>query len=317
MITPTGLVLVTNEYNKERSPLEGKSTQLSFRNCLFDDIKYNLPLFETEDEILVLDNCTIANLSIAQYFRSLLCDSRYTEFSDHKCAYLMGCFGFSSCEIKDSCAQDSVEISPSGKLDTENDWLHESIPSVVQVDNYSNECGFAYQRNGNDINDGCYDSTLKLLRAQIKDFRESNFTLTKERYVICPNTHIEIGLMEKFESNYYYDLDSDEDFPLIIIAPNTLVECGFNGDVNNLCVLDGGTQQIYISLDYELSINKDEFIALAGPQIDPDMTQEEWEIFADAVSQLRLDNVTIRGVSTCLFGFNHAFYLLRSEQINL
>ena len=128
---------------------------------------------------------------------------------------------------------------------------------------------------------------------------------------------MEIGLMEKFESNYYYDLDSDEDFPLIIIAPNTLVECGFNGDVNNSCVLDGGTQQIYISLDYELSINKDEFIALAGPQIDPDMTQEEWEIFADAVSQLRLDNVTIRGVSTCLFGFNHAFYLLMSEQINL
>lgn len=317
MITPTGLVLVTNEYNKERSPLEGKSTQLSFRNCLFDDIRYNLPLFETEDEILVLDNCTIANLSIAQYSRSLLCDSRYTEFSDHKCAYLMGCFGFSYCEIKDSCAQDSVEISPSGKLDTENDWLHESISSVVQVDNYSNECGFAYKRNGNDINDGCYDSTLKLLRAQIKDFRESNLTSTKERYVICPNTHIEIGLMEKFESNSYYDLDSDEDFPLMIIAPNTLVECGFNGDVNNSCVLDGGTQQIYISLDYELSINKDEFIAFAGPQIDPDMTQEEWGIFADAVSQLRLDNVMIRGVSTCLFGFNHAFYLLMSEHINL
>jgi len=208
MIASTGLALVTTQWNEELTPLQSKRTQLSFRNCVFDNMDYNLPLFETEDEILLLDNCTIANMSITQNSRSWLCDRRYTEYGDHNCAYLIGSFGSSSCVIKDSCAQDSVEISPSEKRDAKHDWLYESIASIVQVDDYSNDCGFAYRMNGNDTNklnsngtdDGCYDSTLKLLRAQIHDFHDRNFTSTKERYVICPNTKITIGLLEKFEN---------------------------------------------------------------------------------------------------------------------
>ena len=81
---------------------------------------------------------------------------------------------------------------------------------------------------------------------------------------------------------------------------NNQFPAGFDGDVNNSCVLEGGTQQVYISLDYELSLNKDAFIRLAGPQINPDMSVNEWNTFAEAVSHLYLDNVTIRGVSRAL-----------------
>ena len=81
---------------------------------------------------------------------------------------------------------------------------------------------------------------------------------------------------------------------------NNQFPAGFDGDVNNSCVLEGGTQQVYISLDYELSLNKDSFTRLAGPQINPDMSVNKWNTFAEAVSHLHLDNVTIRGVSRAL-----------------
>jgi hypothetical protein len=51
---------------------------------------------------------------------------------------------------------------------------------------------------------------------------------------------------------------------------------------------------VYFSA-YEFSINKDYWYVVAGPMIDPSITIDEWEIFAQASSNLRLDNVTIRG----------------------
>ena len=160
----------------------------------------------------------------------------YTEYGDDNCAYLMACIGYSSCSIESSCSLENVKVSSSIMQGAGNGWLYESIAATVDVDSNSSECGFTYQtmkldhRNDtNSSNDsvlvendgGCYSSTLKLLRAQINDFlalppQPQPYPL--RRYVICPNTHIEIGLLEVFEDECYYDLDSNEDFPLIVIG---------------------------------------------------------------------------------------------------
>lgn len=154
----------------------------------------------------------------------------YTEYGDDNCAYLMACIGYSSCSIESSCSLENVKVSSSIMQGAGNGWLYESIAATVDVDSNSSECGFTYQtmklNSGNDpvfgeYDAGCYSSTLKLLRAQINDFlalppQPQSYPL--RRYVICPNTHIEIGLLEVFEDECYYDLDSNEDFPLIVIG---------------------------------------------------------------------------------------------------
>ena len=153
----------------------------------------------------------------------------YTEYGDDNCAYLMACIGYSYCSIESSCSLENVKVSSSIMQGADNGWLYESIAATVDVDSNSSECGFTYQTMKlNNSNDpvfgeyaGCYSSTLKLLRAQINDFlalppQPQSYPL--RRYVICPNTHIEIGLLEVFEDECYYDLDSNEDFPLIVIG---------------------------------------------------------------------------------------------------
>ena len=85
--------------------------------------------------------------------------------------------GVSSCYIEDSCIS---SFGVSG-----NNWLYESIPATVQVDDRSRECGFNGTKTTK-IGSGCFSSTLKLLREQIKDFCESNYTVTKDIYLLCP-----------------------------------------------------------------------------------------------------------------------------------
>jgi hypothetical protein len=183
-----------------------------------------------------------------------------------------------------------------------------------------------------------------LLREQIQDFDESNYTITKDIYLLCPGTKIELGggYQSTGNSNAFVDLGGKSDFPLWVFGPNTTISCGFHGSDDSIneydenpCILNGGTQQgerlilyrhcnmdvirsdflcipclrsfvinqrnipisvlVYFSAQYEFSINKAYWYEVAGPKIDPSMTTDEWEKFAQASSNLRLDNVTIRG----------------------
>jgi hypothetical protein len=137
-----GLALVTTQWQdifeqQEPEPLPKHSTKLTFRNCEFDTIEYNLPLLIVEDQILVVENCTFTNLYVTATPDNDSC-GQYTEWGSDNCAYVIGCMGISSCYIEDSCIS---SFGVSG-----NDLLYESIPATVHVDDRSRECGFTQRR---------------------------------------------------------------------------------------------------------------------------------------------------------------------------
>ena len=77
MIAPTGLAMVTStEWNTESDPLPPQSAKLSFHNCTFTDIEYNLPLLDNYNEKLVIKDCTFANVSVTPFTQPGSCDSR-------------------------------------------------------------------------------------------------------------------------------------------------------------------------------------------------------------------------------------------------
>jgi hypothetical protein len=244
-----GLALVTTQWQDileqqqpEPLPLPKHSTKLTFRNCEFDNIEYNLPLLIAEDQILVVENCTFTDLSVTPTPDTDSC-GQYTEWGSDKCGYGIGCTGVSSCYIQDSCMS-NFDVSG-------NDWVYESISATVQVDDRSRECGFNYT-NTTKIGSGCFSSTLRLLREQIKDFRESNYTVTKDLYLLCPGSKIELGggCQSTSYSNACVDLGGNSDFPLWVIGPNTTISCGFHDSDDSIneydedpCIINGGTQQ--------------------------------------------------------------------------
>ncbi|CAB9515794.1 expressed unknown protein [Seminavis robusta] len=76
---------------------------------------------------------------------------------------------------------------------------------------------------------------------------ELNFALVQnphqDLFVMCPNSHIRIGIMRIPSVNNTYINGQD---PLFIVRSNVEVRCGLDGSSSNNCTLDGGTSQLVI-----------------------------------------------------------------------
>jgi hypothetical protein len=88
----------------------------------------------------------------------------------------------------------------------------------------------------------CFISTKALIQAQVDDFVASNFTRTADRYIVCPGTKLKIGVLENPAKGNYSIVEGDN--PLMVVAPDTTVQCGIDGHRNNSCILDGGFVQV-------------------------------------------------------------------------
>ena len=68
MNAPTGIIEVTtvlqNELYGIADPLQNQSTQLTIRNSVFNDLTYNHPIILVQNQILIVDNCTVGDLSL-------------------------------------------------------------------------------------------------------------------------------------------------------------------------------------------------------------------------------------------------------------
>eukprot|EP00934_Nitzschia_sp_Nitz4_P009234 Nitzschia sp. Nitz4//scaffold190_size42200//19354//21069//NITZ4_007391-RA/size42200-processed-gene-0.61-mRNA-1//1//CDS//3329540141//9224//frame0 len=119
----------------------------------------------------------------------------------------------------------------------------------------------------------CYSSTLDLIVAQMQMFYQTN--TTEDVYIMCPNTWIEVGILESPALGEYEFIGGD--YPLWVIGPNTVLQCGLDGRVENNCVIDGGFLQVLIQPDVPL----------------PDDYLDEYDYVM--ATDIFLDNVTIQG----------------------
>jgi hypothetical protein len=122
----------------------------------------------------------------------------------------------------------------------------------------------------------CYTSTYDLLWAQVRDLEASNFTKTKDQYIVCPGSYIKIGTFRNPAKNDYEIIDGDH--PLTAITNDTVIQCGLDGSRDNLCFLDGGFSQVMMQR--------------VVPGIEPHNPKAK-EIFF--TQRLTVHNVTFRG----------------------
>ena len=97
--------------------------------------------------------------------------------------------------------------------------------------------------NGYNIPDYlCYTSTEDLLVAQINDVNA-----TTDLFIICPDTTIEIGVMENPADLKFNFIGGD--YPLAIVHSHTTIQCGLNGRAENNCTLKNGVLQVLQQAD--------------------------------------------------------------------
>jgi hypothetical protein len=83
----------------------------------------------------------------------------------------------------------------------------------------------------------CYRSTMEMLIAQYTN-------PDQDRFIMCPNTTIKIGIMNDPAAGDYSIVNGD--VMLMISRDNVEVVCGEDGQVENNCVLDGGFLQVLL-----------------------------------------------------------------------
>lgn len=86
----------------------------------------------------------------------------------------------------------------------------------------------------------CFTSTFDLIEAQYASPQQTLF-------IMCPNTHIKIGVFANLFNNDTRIIDGD--VPMMIARPNVEVRCGEDGSVENRCVLDGGIVQVAFQVE--------------------------------------------------------------------
>jgi len=143
----------------------------------------------------------------------------------------------------------------------------------------------------------CIMNTTELARIQYQDFKDSKFTSTKDRYILCPHTTSDIANLQsqRFE-NATTNLE-DGNFPIVFVMSNTIIQCGLD-DENDAgsCVISGGRWQLSLigSRDFE-----EQFI----PYLFPDYTQDELDLFFSILASPNnfvdhaLDNIIVRGLT--------------------
>ncbi|CAB9500957.1 expressed unknown protein [Seminavis robusta] len=82
----------------------------------------------------------------------------------------------------------------------------------------------------------CFSESLELNFALVENPQQDLF-------VMCPNSHIQIGIMRIPNVNNTYRNGQE---PLYIVRSNVEVRCGLDGSSSNNCTLDGGTSQLVI-----------------------------------------------------------------------
>lgn len=145
MVASTGIVEVTTLIQNEASGedqtrLPNHSTQLTLRNCVFDNLEYNHAILFAQNQIIQVENCSFVNINTT-YTKKGSC-SLYAESPDWVgengagCTYAMACIGESLCAInEESCFQDVDYLG--------NDWLFQTNSSTVVVDDKDfTECNF-------------------------------------------------------------------------------------------------------------------------------------------------------------------------------
>lgn len=70
----------------------------------------------------------------------------------------------------------------------------------------------------------CFNSTYDIIYAQLVEPREE--------YVVCPNTHITVGVPA-----FGFDIYEGGDWPLMALGPDVKILCGASGSSSNNCVL--------------------------------------------------------------------------------
>jgi hypothetical protein len=83
----------------------------------------------------------------------------------------------------------------------------------------------------------CFRSTMQMLVAQYENPEQN-------RFIMCPNTRIQLGVMND-PANGDYTIGNG-DIMLVISRDNVEVVCGDDGRVENNCVMDGGFVQVLL-----------------------------------------------------------------------
>jgi len=143
----------------------------------------------------------------------------------------------------------------------------------------------------------CIMNTTELARIQYQDFKDSKFTSTKDRYILCPHTTSDIANLQsqRFE-NATTNLE-DGNFPIVFVMSNTIIQCGLD-DENDAgsCVISGGKWQLFLVGTRDV---EEQFI----PYLFPDYTQDELDLFFSILASPNnfvdhaLDNIIVRGLT--------------------
>jgi len=146
----------------------------------------------------------------------------------------------------------------------------------------------------------CFTSTQELNYAQISDFIDTNYTKTKDTYVICPDTTINIGV--RTGGGVY----EDGDYPLRVLTSNTTIQCDATMDDDNYndndndndkpCVLHGGPAQIMQSENGAVVEDWIYFFRNEGKYLE--LMDDDVKTFYRMLLPLQnLEYVTIRGLT--------------------
>jgi hypothetical protein len=154
------------------------------------------------------------------------------------------------------------------------------IPSAINTNTRNNESTVpapesTFEDSEPSFDYPCFRSSRDLMFAQLNDFVISRFTKTKDLYIICPGTYIQVGVFVNPATNDYRITAGD--YPLMPLMNDTTIQCGLDGSRENSCVLDGGF--VHVLMQTKL------------PGIDP----HQLGAFEVCAAGLSVHNVTIRG----------------------
>lgn len=83
----------------------------------------------------------------------------------------------------------------------------------------------------------CYTRLLDILIAQVSDE-----DIEAPIYVICPNTKISVGTLNSVGTNVYTYVSGD--YPILVTRENVTIQCGWDGRLDNNCVIDAGFMHV-------------------------------------------------------------------------
>lgn len=84
---------------------------------------------------------------------------------------------------------------------------------------------------------GCYKTLRDILLAQI-----SEDSVDAPTYVICPDTEIKIGTLSNPALDDYRYINGD--YPILVIRENVTIQCGWDGQRSNNCVVNAGFMHV-------------------------------------------------------------------------